>query len=254
MSEASTSHRTRLTFLVRLLVLLGAAFVLVMLAPTQARADGVVEGVLGGAGDTVGSVVTTTTQAAEQAVSSTTEAVQHAVATMDAALRHAVSSTERTVRHAVTAAGRAASDRGLERASGPKPSSGIPPVHVPPVSHSHRHHGGASERHIVPDKHPDAVVAPTAASTIVPPASPDPAGEGRAAASSSRHRPLRPGSGGGGAVPAGSGSIDLGARGGQLAAILVATLLLASAWSRWRRPWAVARAPNPLVPILVPPG
>jgi hypothetical protein len=255
MGETSAPHTTRLTILVRLLGLLAAASILLLLSPGRARADGLVDGVQGAAGDTLGSAVTTTTDVADQGASSAADAAQQVSMSVDAALHRAVSSTDRTVHRALTAAGRAVKGRGHNGppATLPTAASG----HVSPVGRSHmRPHAHIS--HPVVGLERDTAPVPTsaaAAATTTVRTEQGVANEGRSAASSPQRRPARGGrSDGGATIPAGSGSIEPGARGGQLAVMLVAAILLAGAWSRWRRPWAVARAPNPLVPILVPPG
>jgi hypothetical protein len=249
MGEASAPHTTRSTFLVRLLLVLAAGIAVGVLSPEHARADGLAGRVTGGAGDTVGSASSTTMEAKEHAVSSTRRAVDQGMATADAARQHAVSSTRRMMHRDGGLMG-----RGHAGPLRPMPSAAVW-AHVTRVGGPHlAHHGRLLMPHAVVLEHRASLPPMTVAATDAVGTAPGPANERHEVSPANRH-PVRHGSPSGGAtIPAGGGSRDLGGRGGELAAMVFAALLLAGAWSRWRRPWAVARAPNPLVPILVPPG
>jgi hypothetical protein len=271
MSGASISHTTWSTYLFRLLVLLASALVLVMLSAGQARADGL-GGVTAAVGDSVGSVVTATTGAADEVVSSTSETVQQTAATVGTATLDAVSSTTavldrvtssaaRTIHHVLRSAGRATNgDDGGHGTPIPLPAVAqtVPGQPAgPPHPHHHEHHG----QHGVPPSHHGVGVSPTPVTTDVVRTTlqrsneaPAAATEGPGPAPSPRGRPVPRGSSGGATVPVGGGLRDPGGRGGQLAAILVAALVLARSSSRWLRLLAVARGPTPIVPILAPPG
>jgi hypothetical protein len=270
MSGASTSHTTWSTYLFRLLVLLAGALVLVMLSPGQARADGL-GGVTDAAGDSVGSIVTTTTEAVGQVVSSTGEAVQQTAATVSTAVHDAVSSTDagvrriassaaQTIHQVLRSAGRAANDHHRGHRPPVLPSVAHA-VAGPPTDRPHPHHNGHQGQRGVPPHHHGVGVAPPPVTTGVVRTALQPSNSSQATATEAsgpapppRGRPVPRGSSGGATVPVGGGSRDPGGRGEQLAAILVAALVLARASSRWLRLLAVARGPTPIVPILVPPG
>jgi len=282
MSEASIPHTTWSTYLFRLLVLLAAALVLVVLSPKPARADGLLQDATGTVSDTVDPVASDASEAVDQVLSSTTptigpvvtsstDAVEEVVATSVGSLDDVVSSTTGAVDQVVSSTNGTV-DQVLttlvQVAGGPgdagspehtPPASSIPAPSVPvptastPAPPAHHHEpvvvhdppAGAHHRGAMATSHgrssAEAMLQPAIARSTFAPSS---------------HRPSVPQGGTGGAtIPGGGGGApDLGGRGGQLAATLVAALVLAVASSRRLRQLAVARAPNPFFSILAPPG
>jgi hypothetical protein len=280
MSEESISHTTWSTCLFRLLVLLAAALVLVVLSPKPARADGLLQDATGTVSDTVDPVASDASEAVDQVLSSTTatiapvvtsstDTVEEVVATSVGSLDDVVSSTTGTVDQLVSStngtvdqvlttleevAGGPGDAGSPEHAppAGPAPSVPVPTGSTPPPpAHHHEpvvvHHPPATVHHrgAMATSHgrngAEAMLQPAIARSTFAPSS---------------HRPSVPQGGTGGAtIPGGGGGApDQGGRGGELAATLVAALVLAVASSRWLRQLAVARAPNPFFSILAPPG
>jgi len=252
--------------------LVAGVFAFLILSPKHARADGLLEPVTDAvdqtasvgeqnASTTVDDLASTPTQAvdltatATSAVGTVTEAADAATGTVSASTGAVVASVNEVVtavdQHVQTATD--AVQPVLQQAGAPQapppggdttvpnlPSTAVPAAPAEPAPPAHHR-------------------APTPTSKAVTSASAEMAfSGGSATVSSDTHKlPAAPARGAAGAAtPAGGDSPrDPGGRGSsQLAAILVAALVLASASSRWLRLFATARAPNPFIPILVSPG
>ena len=257
--------------------LVAGVFAFLILSPKHARADGLLEPVTDAVDQTasvgeqtastaVDDLASTATQAvdvtatATSAVGTVTEAADAATGTVSAStgavvasVNEVVTAVDQPIQTVIDAVQPVLQQPVLQQAGAPQaPSPGgdttvpnLPSTAVP----------AAPAEPALPAHHR----APTPTSKAVTSASAEMAfSGGSATVSSDTHKlPAAPARGAAGAAtPAGGDSPrDPGGRGSsQLAAILVAALVLASASSRWLRLFAFARAPNPVIPILVSPG
>jgi hypothetical protein len=279
MSDASSEPTTAPHRFLRALLLVAGVIAFLILTPKPARADGILDPVtdavdqvtsaeeqavqhVSTAVDDLASTVTPTLdvdQTVASTVGSAASTVGSAVATIDqvvVSVDQTAEATAEVVATLVPAASRAtgAADAVVEQVGAVNPSplptgsdDPVPdvPTQAPPVAQDQ------------PAHHRKPVRSPRELETSAGPSSVAVTGRSAAGSSGAQKSPATPRHGPvGAATPSGDGSPGPFRAGGptRLAVVLVAVLMLAGASSRWLRLFALARAPDPFIPILVSPG